>query len=83
MTALGIEYVDIQVDESQKAPLKFTFNWPVDNQWQGSDFVVQVDHAGRTTPLEEVSRGIGSGSGIARSCERTKLGQLWRAIGRG
>jgi glucoamylase len=48
MTALGIEYVDIQVDESQKAPLKFTFNWPVDNQWQGSDFAVQVEHPAQT-----------------------------------
>ena len=44
MTALGIEYVDIQVEASQKAPLRFTFNWPVDNQWQGSDFTVQVEH---------------------------------------
>jgi glucoamylase len=44
MTALGIEYVDIQVDDSQKAPLRFTFNWPMDNQWQGQDFSVQVTH---------------------------------------
>ena len=43
MTALGIEYTDIQVDEQQKAPLRFTFHWPVDNQWQGTDFAVQVE----------------------------------------
>ena len=27
-TALGIEYVDLQVDKPQKAPLRFTFFWP-------------------------------------------------------
>lgn len=42
-TALGLEYVDIQVNGAQKAPLRFTFNWPVDNQWQGTDFSVQVE----------------------------------------
>ena len=44
-TALGVDYADIQVDLTQKAPLRFTFNWPEDNQWQGKDFVVQIDHA--------------------------------------
>ncbi len=43
-TSLGIEYVDIQVDAAQKAPLRFTFKWPVDNQWQGKDYAVEVEH---------------------------------------
>jgi glucoamylase len=42
-TSLGVEYADIQIDSDQKAPLKFTFFWPVDNQWQGSDYAVEVE----------------------------------------
>jgi glucoamylase len=42
-TALGIEYVDITVDAAQKAPLRFTFHWPLDNQWQGRDFAVEIE----------------------------------------
>jgi hypothetical protein len=36
--------VDIEVDPAQKAPLRFTFNWPVDGQWQGADFAVEIEH---------------------------------------
>ena len=42
-TALGIEYVDIQVDAAQKAPIRFTFKWPVSNEWQGVDYAVEVE----------------------------------------
>jgi len=42
-TALGLEYVDIQVDQAQRTPLRFTFNWPLDHQWQGEDFAVEVE----------------------------------------
>ncbi|MGA2905466.1 MAG: glycoside hydrolase family 15 protein [Candidatus Korobacteraceae bacterium] len=42
-TSLGIEYVDLQIDPGQKAPLRFTFHWPVDNQWQGKDYAVEVE----------------------------------------
>ncbi len=44
-TALGIEYVDIQVEASQKAPLRFTFHWSVENRWQGVDYAVEIEHA--------------------------------------
>jgi glucoamylase len=60
MTALGIEYVDILVDQSQKAPLRFTFNWPVDNQWQGTDFSVQVTHAADAKGDAALKRSAGS-----------------------
>ena len=43
-TALGVEYVDIHVDPGQKAPLRFTFLWPEDQQWQGTDYAVEVEH---------------------------------------
>jgi len=42
-TSLGIEYVDIRIGLAQKAPLRFTFNWPADHQWQGKDYVVEVE----------------------------------------
>jgi len=42
-TSLGIEYVDIQIDAAQKAPLRFTFHWPTSNQWQGADYAVEVE----------------------------------------
>ena len=42
-TSLGIEYVDVQIDPGQKAPLRFTFHWPVENKWQGTDYVVEVE----------------------------------------
>ena len=42
-TALGIEYVDLQVDTKQKAPLLFTFRWSLDNRWQGVNYTVQVE----------------------------------------
>jgi len=48
-TTLGIEYVDIQVDAAQKAPLRFTFNWPVDNQWGGTDYAVEVEQPTKAT----------------------------------
>ena len=56
-TALGIEYVDIQVDKAQKAPLRFTFDWPLDHQWQGKDFAVEVEHA---TPTD-----VGKGKAVS------------------
>ncbi len=59
-TSLGIEYVDIQVDAAQKAPLRFTFRWPVDNQWQGKDYTVEVEHPVRVEQekaLEKTTSG--------------------------
>ncbi len=41
-TSLGIEYVDVQTSVTQNSPVRFTFFWPQDNEWQGTNFVVQV-----------------------------------------
>jgi glucoamylase len=57
-TALGIEYVDIQLDAAQKAPIRFTFKWPVSNEWQGVDYAVEVDQPIKGTakqPLEKAT----------------------------
>lgn len=44
-TAIGLEYVDLAIDVAQKAPLRFTFHWTLDNRWQGVDYEVEVEHA--------------------------------------
>ncbi len=59
-TALGVEYVDLHVDQGQKAPLRFTFNWPEDQQWQGTDYAVEVEHPAQTEagkPLAKSTSG--------------------------
>ena len=47
-TAVGVEFVDIQVAETQTAPLHFTFYWPHDGNWEGEDFAVDVTQATQT-----------------------------------
>jgi len=41
-TTLGVEFVDIPIDEAQQAPIRFTFFWTVSNHWEGRDFIVSV-----------------------------------------
>ena len=41
-TSVGIEYADIRVAPSQTAPIRFTFYWPQQSQWQGTDYQVEV-----------------------------------------
>jgi len=47
-TALGVEYADIHIDPGQKTPLRFTFNWPTDHQWQGTNYAVEVEQPTQT-----------------------------------
>jgi len=44
-TALGIDYVDVQVAVSQTGPVLFTFHWTTDNRWEGKNYAVEVEHA--------------------------------------
>jgi len=41
-TSVGIEYVDINVKSSQAEPVRFTFYWPLDTQWQDKNYQVEV-----------------------------------------
>jgi glucoamylase len=41
-TALGIEFVDLLVPDTQQAPIRFTFFWTAGNRWEGRDYVVAV-----------------------------------------
>ncbi len=41
-TAVGIHYVDIHIPKRQKAPVRFTFYWPIGDRWEGRDFSVDI-----------------------------------------
>jgi len=41
-TTLGVEFVDIRIDEAQQAPIRFTFFWAASDHWEGRDFIVSV-----------------------------------------
>jgi glucoamylase len=41
-TAMGIFFVDIKIDATQKAPIRFTFRWTADSHWHGYDYKVEV-----------------------------------------
>jgi glucoamylase len=42
-TGMEIHFVDLQVPEGQKAPVRFTFFWREEGRWEGKDFLVEVD----------------------------------------
>ena len=56
-TAVKVEYVDIAVAATQAEPLVFTFYWPVDGNWGGVDYHVEVIKA--MQPVS-ISRKAGS-----------------------
>lgn len=41
-TALGVEFVDIPILPTQRAPIHFTFFWTADGRWEGRDYQVTV-----------------------------------------
>jgi glucoamylase len=41
-TAVGLEYVDIQIGKTDHMPVRFTFYWPDQTRWEGRDYVVPV-----------------------------------------
>lgn len=41
-TSIGLEYVDIRVAETQMAPIRFTFYWPQQSEWQSSNYEVEI-----------------------------------------
>jgi glucoamylase len=41
-TELGIEFVDLPVSSSQRAPIRFTFFWTHMNRWEGRDYEIGV-----------------------------------------
>jgi glucoamylase len=42
VTALGITYVDLEQEPGQSVPFRFTFYWPREERWDGSDYTVEV-----------------------------------------
>ncbi len=53
-TAVGVEFVDIQVAAAQTVPLQFTFYWPQDGNWEGQNFEVDVTQARQTLSSRKV-----------------------------
>jgi glucoamylase len=41
-TPMGVEFVDIPIANSQRAPIRFTFFWLADERWEGTDYAVQI-----------------------------------------
>jgi len=41
-TSIGLEYVDIEVAKTQTTPIRFTFYWPQQSEWQGSNYQVEI-----------------------------------------
>jgi glucoamylase len=41
-TPLGFDYVDIDVGASDRAPIRFTFNWRETRSWEGRDYAVAI-----------------------------------------
>jgi len=41
-TAIGIEFVDIEVAAGERAPVRFTFYWLDSERWEGRDYAVAV-----------------------------------------
>jgi glucoamylase len=41
-SGLGINYVDLPIEEHQKAPVQFTFYWPQRQAWEGRDYKVKI-----------------------------------------
>ncbi len=39
---IGLHYVDIPIPQDRAAPVKFTFRWLDNNQWEGKDFEVAI-----------------------------------------
>jgi glucoamylase len=56
-TSLGIEYVDLQLPVTQNSPLRFTFFWPQDNQWQEQNYQVEVTPASESVKTRKVASG--------------------------
>jgi glucoamylase len=44
-TVVGVEFADIQVSATQTELVVFTFFWPMDGNWQGVNYQVEVTHA--------------------------------------
>jgi glucoamylase len=41
-SAVGIDFVDIEVTQRDRAPIRFTFYWPKRDQWEGRDYTVEL-----------------------------------------
>jgi hypothetical protein len=41
-TAVGLDFVDIDLTAADHAPVRFTFRWETRGQWEGRDYAVEL-----------------------------------------
>jgi glucoamylase len=41
-TAVGVDFVDIEVTTADRAPVRFTFYWKTREQWEGRNYAVEL-----------------------------------------
>jgi glucoamylase len=56
-TSLGIEYVDLDIAVTQNLPIRFTFFWTQNNEWQGQNYQVEVTPAAESAKTRKVASG--------------------------
>jgi glucoamylase len=67
-TKLGIHFVNVTIARDAKAPVQFTFHWPDEGRWEGTDFKVEIDppRATSTSPARAISQvGRAANFGVA------------------
>ncbi len=42
-TEVGVDFADVDVPETQRGAIRFTFYWPEADRWEGRDFAVDVE----------------------------------------
>ena len=41
-TALGVNFVDIELTSADRTPVRFTFRWDAVGKWEGIDYAVEL-----------------------------------------
>jgi hypothetical protein len=59
-TAVGLDFVDIDVTAADRAPVRFTFNWLAREKWEGRDYAVELRESGdyreRQAPMRRIEK---------------------------
>jgi hypothetical protein len=45
-SSVDVHFADVPVGEQSSAPIRFTFLWLEDEQWEGKDYIVHVVSVG-------------------------------------
>lgn len=59
-TTLGIHFVDLPIDATRRAPIRFTFFWRDSNEWEGRDYEVAVQQKLEAEEFERTPELVGA-----------------------